>query len=147
MLGVMMIRTAELQFETSGHNDVRDITPDVAAAVTRTGLAEGQALAFVPGSTAAITTVEFEPGLVRDLKEFFQQILPEQKPYHHHETWGDDNGSSHVRAALVGPSVLIPFVDGRLLLGTWQQIVLVDFDTRPRRRRVVVQVTGLRDQS
>jgi secondary thiamine-phosphate synthase enzyme len=96
----------------------------------------------VPGSTAGITTVEYEPGLVRDLKEFFETLLPERQDYHHHQTWGDDNGSSHLRAALLGPSLLVPVEDGKLLLGSWQQVVLVDFDTRPRRRRLIVQVSG-----
>jgi secondary thiamine-phosphate synthase enzyme len=137
-----MIRTTEFRLETKGHTDVRDITAELESAVRETGLAQGQVLAFVPGSTAGITTVEFEPGLVRDLEEFFETLLPEGRDYHHHETWGDDNGSSHVRAALVGPSILIPFNDRRLLLGTWQQVVFVDFDTRPRRRRVIVQVAG-----
>ena len=105
-------------------------------------MAEGQILVFVPGSTAGVTTVEFEPGLVRDLNEFFEKLIPEGRDYHHHATWGDDNGSSHVRAAIVGPSLMIPFSGGRLLLGTWQQVVLVDFDTRPRQRNVVLQLTG-----
>jgi secondary thiamine-phosphate synthase enzyme len=89
-----------------------------------------------------VTTVEFEPGLVRDLNEFFQKIIPEGPAYHHHNTWGDDNGSSHVRAALLKPSLTIPFRGGELLLGTWQQVVVIDFDTRPRRRKVVLQLTG-----
>ena len=103
---------------------------------------EGQVLVFVAGSTAGVTTVEFEPGLVKDLNEFFQKIIPEGPDYHHHNTWGDDNGSSHVRASLLKPSLTIPFRDGRLLLGTWQQVVVIDFDTRPRRRKVILQFTG-----
>jgi secondary thiamine-phosphate synthase enzyme len=137
-----MIRTMEFSFETGGHTDVRDITGELSAAVAESGLDRGQVLAFVPGSTAGITTVEFEPGLVRDLKEFFEDLLPEAAEYHHHQTWGDDNGASHVRAALIGPSIQIPFDDGKLLVGTWQQVVLIDFDTRPRRRRLIVQVSG-----
>lgn len=133
--------------ETAGHCDIRDITPELAAAVSGTGLDEGQVLAFVPGSTAGLTTIEYEPGLVRDLKEFFERLLPEGGDYHHHETWDDDNGASHVRAALIGPSVVVPFHRGRLLLGTWQQVVLIDFDTRPRRRRLILQIAGERDAS
>ena len=137
-----MIRTTEIVVETKGHCDVHDITAAVGAAVDRSGLDEGQVLVFISGSTAGVTTVEFEPGLVRDIQEFFEALIPESRDYHHHATWGDDNGSSHVRAALLKPSLTIPFQQSRLLLGTWQQLVLVDFDTRPRRRSIVVQITG-----
>ena len=112
-------------------------------ALAEAGLKEGQATIFVAGSTAGVTTVEFEPGLVKDLNEFFQKIIPEGPDYHHHNTWGDDNGSSHVRAALLKPSLTVPFAEGRLLLGTWQQVVVIDFDTRPRRRSVIFQFMGL----
>ncbi len=137
-----MIQTTEITLETKGHCDVRDITPALAQAIEDSGMVEGQVLAFVPGSTAGITTVEFEPGLVRDLEEFFEALIPEGPDYHHHATWGDDNGHAHVRAALLGPSLSVPFVDYRLTLGTWQQIIFVDFDTRPRDRRVVAQIVG-----
>jgi secondary thiamine-phosphate synthase enzyme len=137
-----MIRTTDFVLETVGHCDVHDITSNLGAAIGQSGLHEGHILVFVPGSTAGVTTVEFEPGLVRDLNEFFEKLIPEGRDYHHHATWGDDNGSSHVRAALLGPSLMIPFREGRPLLGTWQQVVLVDFDTRPRRRSVVLQITG-----
>lgn len=138
-----MIQTPEFHVSTRGHCDVIDITPKLRNAVTQSGIPEGQVFAFVPGSTAGITTVEFEPGLVQDLKEFLEAVLPERRDYHHHATWGDDNGSSHVRAALLGPSLTIPFAGSKLLLGTWQQVVLVDFDTRSRERTIVVQVCGL----
>jgi secondary thiamine-phosphate synthase enzyme len=128
--------------ETVGHCDVHDITARLHSEIQASGVANGQVLVFVPGSTAGVTTVEFEPGLVRDLQEFFQKLVPEGPPYHHHATWGDDNGSSHVRAALLKPSLTIPFLKAQLLLGTWQQVVVVDFDTRPRRRRVVLQLIG-----
>jgi len=137
-----MIKTSQLELQTRGHCDVKDVTAMLQDALGRTGMREGQALVFVSGSTAGVTTVEFEPGLVKDLNEFFQRIIPEGPDYHHHATWGDDNGSSHVRAALLNPSLTIPFKDGRLLLGTWQQIVVVDFDTRPRKRPVVFQFIG-----
>jgi secondary thiamine-phosphate synthase enzyme len=137
-----LIRTIQIELETQGHCDVKDVTETVREALTNSGLVEGQVTVFVAGSTAGVTTVEFEPGLVRDLGEFFQKIIPEGPAYHHHDTWGDDNGSSHVRAALLKPSLTIPFSAGQLLLGTWQQIVVIDFDTRPRRRRVVVQFAG-----
>ncbi len=137
-----MIQTTSIELTTEGHCDIHDITPNLQRAVSDSGMAHGQVLAFVPGSTGGITTVEFEPGLVRDLREFFDRLIPEGPDYHHHETWGDDNGSSHIRAALLKPSLTIPFARGQLMLGTWQQVVFVDFDTRPRNRSVVVQVIG-----
>ncbi len=132
-----MIRTHTFRVRTRGYTDVIDLTPRVAETVRGRGVAT----VFVSGSTAGITTIEYEPGLLQDLKEAFEKIAPERDAYHHHAT-GDDNGSAHVRAALLGPSVTIPFADGRLLLGTWQQIVLVDFDTRPREREITVQVVS-----
>ena len=137
-----MIRTIQFALQTRGHCDVKDVTSTVSEALTSSGLQEGQATVFVAGSTAGVTTVEFEPGLVKDLNVFFQKIIPEGPDYHHHNTWGDDNGSSHVRAALLKPSLTIPFVKGKLLLGTWQQVVVIDFDTRPRNRDVIVQLAG-----
>src|SRR5215510_11216590 len=138
----MMIHTVQIELHTRGHCDVKDVTPPLQQALGKSGLQEGQATVFVAGSTAGVTTVEFEPGLVKDLNEFFQKIIPEGPEYHHHATWGDDNGSSHVRAALLKPSLTIPFKNGRLLLGTWQQVVVVDFDTRERRRPVIFQFIG-----
>ena len=137
-----MMRTIEIELQTRGHCDVRDVTPSLQAEFSKTGLHEGQATVFITGSTAGVTTVEFEPGLVKDLNEFFQKIIPEGPDYHHHATWGDDNGSSHIRAALLKPSLTIPFKDGKLLLGTWQQVVVIDFDTRSRRRHVIFQFMG-----
>ncbi len=138
-----MIRTSEIVLETEGHCDVQDITARLSGEVNECGLWEGQVLVFVAGSTAGVTTVEFEPGLVRDIGEFFEKLIPEGPDYHHHATWGDDNGSSHVRAALLKPSLNDSVSSGQtVLLGTWQQVVVVDFDTRPRRRSVVVQITG-----
>ena len=137
-----VFRTAKFNIPTEGHCDIQDLTPTLRKHLEDSGLHEGQALVFIPGSTAGITTVEFEPGLVRDLHEFFEKIIPERRDYHHHATWGDDNGASHLRAALLKPSLTIPFADGQLLLGTWQQVVLVDFDTHKRRRTVVLQLIG-----
>ncbi len=137
-----MIRTIDITVTTKGHCDVHDLTAFMGEAIQKSGLREGQVLVFVPGSTAGVTTVEFEPGVVRDLREFFDAIIPERRNYHHHATWGDDNGASHLRAALLKPALPIPFRDSKPLLGTWQQLVLVDFDTRPRRRRVIFQLTG-----
>ena len=131
-----MIKTHSFKVRTKGHTDIIDITAEVA----RFAEGNGQATIFVPGSTAGVTTIEYEPGLVKDIKEVWDKIAPEHVDYHHHSTWGDDNGSSHVRAALLGPSLTVPFADGRLTLGTWQQIVLIDFDTRARTRDITVQV-------
>ncbi len=128
--------------ECRGFSDVRDITGEVAGALGRSGLREGIALASVPGSTAGLTTIEFEPGAVSDLRAAIARLAPEDIPYAHDARWGDGNGFSHVRAALLGPSVALPFRGGRLVAGAWQQIVLVDFDNRPRRRRVEVQLVG-----
>lgn len=121
---------------------MRDITPIVADCVRDSRARAGIATVFVVGSTAGVTTIEFEPGAVADLNRVFERIVPRDAPYEHHLRWGDDNGSSHVRAALLGPSLTVPFRDGALAVGTWQQIVLVEFDTRPRTRRLVVQVLG-----
>jgi len=137
-----MIRTIQVELQTRGHCDVKDVTPELQQELTKSGLMEGQATIFVAGSTAGVTTVEFEPGLIKDLSEFFQKIIPEGPDYHHHATWGDDNGSSHVRASLLKPSLNIPFKDGQLLLGTWQQVVVIEFDTRARRRSVIFQFIG-----
>jgi len=137
-----MIRTIEIMVATKGHCDVHDLTDSVHDAIRKSGLREGQVLVFIPGSTAGVTTVEFEPGVIRDLREFFDAIIPERRDYHHHATWGDDNGASHLRAALLKPALPIPFKESKPLLGTWQQLVLVDFDTRPRRRRVIFQLNG-----
>lgn len=137
-----MIVTDGVQVKTRGHDDLVDVTGQVQEVLTRHGLQEGSALLFVSGSTAGLTTIEYEPGLVEDLPAAFERIAPRGIPYRHHERWGDDNGHAHVRASLLGPSLTVPFREGRLLLGTWQQIVLVDFDTRPRRRDLVVQLSG-----
>ncbi|RMG14378.1 MAG: YjbQ family protein [Deltaproteobacteria bacterium] len=139
----MRIVTDRIAVSTRGDAEVVDLTEEVARLVRTHGFREGQALVFVPGSTAGITTLEYEPGLVQDIPELFERIAPRSAHYHHEETWHDGNGHSHCRAALVGPSLLLPFEAGELLLGTWQQIVLIDFDNRPRSRKVVVQLTGL----
>jgi secondary thiamine-phosphate synthase enzyme len=138
----MKIKTFSFTVETKGFTDIIDITEKVQNVVSEEGFTEGSALVFVPGSTAGITTIEYEPGLLRDLPEFFERIIPSDKRYFHNDTWHDGNGFSHVRAALQGASFTVPFSAGRLLLGTWQQIVLIDFDNRSRNRRVIVQVTG-----
>jgi len=138
-----MVQTEQIQVKTHGNGHVIDITDQVAAAVAGSGLKDGVATLFHVGSTAGLTTTEYEPGLVNhDLKAAFERIAPEDGRYEHENTWHDDNGHSHVRASLLGPSLAVPFVAGRLTLGTWQQIILVDFDTRTRGRTVVCQMIG-----
>jgi secondary thiamine-phosphate synthase enzyme len=119
-----------------------DITPQVAAEVARSGVKDGIVTAFVVGSTAAVGTTEYEPGLLKDTEELWERLVPSAVGYHHDRTWGDGNGFSHLRAGLMGPSLTIPFSGGKLALGTWQQVVLADFDNRPRHRRVVLQIMG-----
>jgi len=122
-----------------------DITPEVNRVLAQAGVRQGIVVVFAVGSTAAITTTEAEPGLLtHDLKAYFERVAPQGAYYKHEETWNDDNGHAHVRAAALGPSLAVPIVDGRMTLGTWQQIVLLDFDTRPRRRDIVVQIVGER---
>ncbi len=138
-----MVITKYIEVSTKGNNEVLDITPQASKAVGESGVSAGTATLFVVGSTASITTTEYEPGLVNhDIKAAFEKIAPANGRYEHEETWHDDNGHSHVRASLLGPSLAVPIVGGKLTLGTWQQIVLVDFDTRPRNRRVVCQIIG-----
>jgi secondary thiamine-phosphate synthase enzyme len=141
----MALVTDSVSVSTRGDSHMIDLTGRVQEVVRRHGFREGQALVFVSGSTAGLTTVEFEPGLQKDLPAALERVAPRGITYAHEETWHDDNGHAHVRASLLGPSLGVPFKDGLLLLGTWQQIVLVDFDTRPRRRDVVVQLSGERE--
>ena len=137
-----MVATHHIQISTHGQGDARDLTRQVGDAVSRSGIRAGIVIVFAVGSTAGMTTIEFEPGAIEDLNAVFEQLAPREGEYRHHLRWGDDNGSSHVRAAIVGPSVTIPFVDGAMVLGTWQQIVLLEFDTSARSREVVVQIVG-----
>lgn len=137
-----MVSTHTHQISTAGQGDAHDLTAIVAKAVAGSNLTTGVATIFVVGSTAGVTTLEFESGVVQDLDRALQRLAPREGDYQHHLRWGDDNGSSHVRAALVGPSVTVPFVGTKLMLGTWQQIVLVELDTQPRRRQIVIQLLG-----
>ena len=137
-----MVKTEYIELSTNGYTDIRDITGELEALVQRAGMKSGIVTVFVPGSTGGLTTIEYEPGLLRDIPEMLEKIAPLEEAYHHHNTWHDDNGSSHVRAALIGPSLTIPFSGKKLTLGTWQQVVFLDFDTRARSRRLVVQIMG-----
>jgi secondary thiamine-phosphate synthase enzyme len=140
----MALVTDTVPVSTRGDSQMIDITDEVQEVVERQGFREGAALVFVSGSTAGLTTVEYEPGLLEDIPAAFERLAPRGMRYAHEEAWHDGNGHSHVRASLLGPSLTIPFRDGRLLLGTWQQVVLIDFDNRPRQRDVVVQLSGER---
>jgi secondary thiamine-phosphate synthase enzyme len=137
-----MVITQELHLNTRGHSDIQDITPQVTNAVRDSSLGAGIVTIFCPGSTGGLTTIEYESGALADLQQVFDEIAPPDRDYRHHMRWGDDNGHSHIRAALIGPALTVPFVGGRLTLGTWQQIVFIDFDTRARSRRLVIQVMG-----
>ncbi len=137
-----MIYTTTLSVSTKGFTDIRDLTPQIRAALQEAKLHDGTVTVFVSGSTAGITTIEFEPGLLQDLPAAFEKLAPVHASYAHDHTWHDGNGYAHVRAALLGPSLVVPIAGGKLLLGTWQQIVLVDFDNRPRRREIVAQFSG-----
>ncbi|HAJ26323.1 MAG TPA: secondary thiamine-phosphate synthase enzyme [Syntrophus sp. (in: bacteria)] len=139
----MNIFSYHLTYPTSAGTDVIDITDEVAEKVREAGINEGQALISVPGSTASITTIEYEGGVVRDLVGALERLAPTGIPYRHDARWGDGNGYAHVRAALLGPSVTIPVAGGRLVLGTWQQLALIDFDNRPRERRIFLQISGM----
>jgi secondary thiamine-phosphate synthase enzyme len=136
------IATSRIAVRLAADGGMADISDRVQGELKRAGLQEGIVTIFVPGSTGAVTTIEFEPGLERDLPQAMERIAPADIPYEHHRRWGDDNGRSHVRAAIMGPSLVVPFSQGRLVLGTWQQIVIVNWDTKPRTREIVVQIVG-----
>jgi secondary thiamine-phosphate synthase enzyme len=138
----MTIKTETIQISTRGHSEIIDITDLVRDKIRENGIREGQVLIFVPGSTAGVTTVEYEHGLLKDLPEAFEKIAPTGRTYHHDAAWGDGNGYAHVRASMLGPSLTVPVGDGELLLGTWQQIVLIDFDNRSRKRNLIIQTNG-----
>jgi secondary thiamine-phosphate synthase enzyme len=137
-----VIVTRKHEIATTGQGDAHDVTGLVTRDVADSGAQSGTVTVFVVGSTAGVTTIEFEPGAIHDLNRVFEALAPRRGDYQHHLRWGDDNGSSHVRAALLGPSVVVPFQDRKLLLGTWQQLILLEFDTRARNRELIVQIAG-----
>jgi secondary thiamine-phosphate synthase enzyme len=137
-----MIISKRLTVNTNGNGDTLDITPGVTRAIKESKLSSGVVTLFIIGSTAALTTIEYEEGAVADLGRVLEKIAPRHGEYEHHLRWGDDNGHSHVRAALLGPALSVPFIGAQLTLGTWQQIILIDFDTRPRQREIVAQIMG-----
>jgi secondary thiamine-phosphate synthase enzyme len=138
----MSVETRSFKINTKGNSEIIDITDKVSDEIERSCVVEGNALIFVGGSTAGITTIEFEPGLRKDYPEFFEKLIPSNKTYHHDNTWHDGNGHSHIRASLQGSSFTVPFINKRMMLGTWQQIVLIDFDNRSRNREIIVQLNG-----
>ena len=146
-LFTMQIEDFTLRIQGKGTCDLIDITAEVNQKIAESGIRRGNVLISVVGSTAGLTTIEFEPGLVKDMEKLFNKLAPPTRDYHHEETWHDGNGFSHVRASLLGPSLTFPLDNGRMRLGTWQQVVLIDFDNRPRNREVAVQVSGLQDRS
>lgn len=137
-----MIVSGEISFASKGFCHVVNLTDEIAEKVRHSGLAAGIVNVFTPSATSALTTIEFEPGLLKDLPEFFENVLPSDKSYHHDLTWHDGNGFSHMRSALIGPDITIPFLKGQLQLGTWQNVVFLDFDNRSRQRKVLVQIMG-----
>ena len=138
----MTVTNRSIQLNSKGNCDISDITSDVAREISDSGISSGTVTIFITGSTAGVTTIEFEPGLLADFKDMWERVLPRNIPYQHDRAWGDGNGHSHVRASLLGASLTIPFVNKRLTLGTWQQIVIVDFDNRPRSREITIQIIG-----
>ena len=134
--------TEKISVNTNGNTDILDITDDARTLLLKTGVKNGIVTFFVQGSTAGLTTVEYEPGLLKDLPLTFEKIAPAGSRYFHDDTWGDGNGHSHVRASLLGPSLTVPFTNGIMTLGTWQQIILIDFDNRSRRREIIMQIMG-----
>lgn len=138
----MTVQTGEITLQSRGNCHILDITSQVAKHVEKSGISNGIVTLFVVGSTAGLTTIEYEPNLLSDFRDMWDRLIPQNIAYEHNKTWGDDNGHSHLRASTLGASLTIPFVDKRLTLGTWQQIVFVDFDNRPRSRKIVVQILG-----
>jgi len=138
----MSVQNQQIFVQSTGRTDIIDLTEQVSGVLRDSSVQNGSVTLFIPGSTAALSTIEFERGVVNDLKKAIDRIAPEDMYYEHNERWGDGNGYSHVRAALIGPSLHIPVVEGKMTLGTWQQIVLLDFDNRPRERRIVIQISG-----
>jgi secondary thiamine-phosphate synthase enzyme len=138
----MTIVTKDITLQSRGNCDIIDITSQVAKNVEKSGINSGIVTLFIVGSTAGITTIEYEPNLLSDFKNMWDRVIPQNIPYEHNKTWGDGNGHSHVRASILGASLIIPFVNKKLTLGTWQQIVFVDFDNRPRSRKIAIQILG-----
>lgn len=137
-----MVKTGRIELDTRGYCDIHDVTPEVVDQIRESGIKSGIVTVFVPGATGAVTTIEHEDGLVNDFDAFWEKILPRNAHYDHNARWGDGNGFSHMRASVLGPSITVPLVQGKMTLGTWQQIIFIDFDNRGRHRSLVVQIMG-----
>jgi secondary thiamine-phosphate synthase enzyme len=137
-----VVKSEKISLSSKGFSEMFDITQKVDKLVKKSGIKNGIVTVFVPGSTGGVTTIEYESGLIADLPEMFEKLIPYKAGYLHDATWGDANGGSHLRASLMGPSLTVPFNSGEMILGTWQQIVFIDFDTKPRSRELVVQIIG-----
>ncbi len=138
----MAVETRYIPVETGGDGDILELTQDIQNQINSSGINDGVVTIFTPSATSGITTLEFEPGCVEDLQRLFNEIIPPEQNYAHNQRWGDGNGHSHIRAGLIKPSLTVPIVEGKMTLGTWQSIILVDFDNRPRERNLVVQIMG-----
>jgi secondary thiamine-phosphate synthase enzyme len=138
----MGVKEYKITFRTRGFTDIKNITEEIKEKIHESGFKEGIAVVFVPGATGGVTTMEFEPGVIRDLQETFEKIAPQNGKYHHDYRWGDGNGYAHIRSAIIGTSVSIPFSNGNLQLGMWQSVVFIDFDNKPRRRALIVKILG-----
>jgi len=138
----MVVFSNEIPIKTKGETDIIDITDDIQKSINKSKINNGIACVYVGGSTGTITTIEYEPGLMKDLPKALEKIAPKNIYYNHHETWHDDNGHSHVRATIMGPSLSVPIINGKIIHGTWQQIVFVEHDTRPRNRNIILQIVG-----
>lgn len=138
----MTVTCKRIQISTHGQGEMINVTSEIAREVSNSGVNSGTVTVFIPGSTAGITTIEYEPGLIVDMKSMWERIIPASINYEHDKAWGDGNGHSHVRASLLGPSITVPFINKRLTLGTWQQIVIIDFDVRSRSREIILQIMG-----
>jgi len=136
------VYTKKISLKTKGNDDMIDLTQEVAGVISESKVKEGNVTVFVAGSTGSVTTIEYEPALVKDMKEMDQELIPKGRGYHHDDTWGDANGHSHIRSTIIGPSLTVPFISSKMTLGTWQQIVVIDHDNRPRSREVVIQIIG-----
>jgi secondary thiamine-phosphate synthase enzyme len=138
----MTVTCKRIQISTHGQGEMINVTAEITREVGNSGVNSGTVTVFIPGSTAGVTTIEYEPGLIVDMKAMWERIIPSNISYDHDKAWGDGNGHSHIRASLLGPSITVPFINKRLTLGTWQQIVIIDFDVRPRSREIILQILG-----
>ncbi len=137
-----MVETRSIEIQSKGHLDIIDLTENIKIELNSSAVTNGSAVLFVPGSTGALTTLEFEPGLLKDIKDFLENLAPYNRNYNHHKTWGDDNGSGHLLSALIKTSFSVPVLNKQMILGTWQQIVFIECDTRPRNRKIILQLMG-----